>query len=210
MDLMVPPDLAAEFEPVRDGGESLIWAGKPHYVPYLATALPMLIFGMLWGCFDLFFLVMGLKSKTHGMLGFMIPFLTIHAFPAWGSLLYVVYLALSYKNTAYAITNRRVVLRGGVWAPNYKSIDMDQIGEVDVTIGPIEKMIGCGTIRADCGRTTSKGATITDNIVAVDNPYEVYKLLKKTAVDIKTDWNYPNKLRPAENPGYHTEYKPGS
>jgi hypothetical protein len=25
---------------------------------------------------------------------------------------------------------------------------------------------------------------------------------------VKTDWNYPNQLRPAENPGYHTEYKP--
>ena len=27
-------------------------------------------------------------------------------------------------------------------------------------------------------------------------------------VDIKTDWNYPNKLRPEENPGYDTKYEP--
>ena len=47
-------------------------------------------------------------------------------------------------------------------------------------------------------------------MVAIDAPYDVDKLLKETTVDVKTDWNYPNKLRPAENPGYHTDYKPGS
>jgi hypothetical protein len=27
-------------------------------------------------------------------------------------------------------------------------------------------------------------------------------------VDVKTDWNYPNALRPEENPGYRTKYNP--
>jgi hypothetical protein len=25
---------------------------------------------------------------------------------------------------------------------------------------------------------------------------------------VKTDWNYPNALRPGENKGYNTDYKP--
>ena len=203
------PDLALEFEAVRDSGETLLWAGKPHYAPYLATAAPMLIFGLLWGAFDLGFLFMAHAAKAPmGLKVMMIPFFAIHAFPAWGSILYVLYLAASYKNAAYAITNRRVVLRGGLWAPNFKSFDMDQIAEVDVEVGPLEKLLGCGSVRINTGRTSSKGATLYDSFVAVDEPYEVYKLLKTTEVDIKTDWNYPNKLRPSDNPGYRTEYRP--
>ena len=205
----IDPETAAEFEPIRDDGEQLIWAGKPHYVPFLASAVPVLFFGALWGCFDLFFLMAARGDRVHGATLFLYPFLALHSFPAWGSLLYLLWLILSYKNTAYAITNRRVILRSGVWAPNFQSFDMDQISEVDVTIGPIEKMLDCGTVRANAGRTNSKGSTLFESMVAIDQPYDVYKLLKQTAVDIKTDWNYPNKLRPSENPGYRTDYKPG-
>jgi hypothetical protein len=205
----VDHELAAEFEPIRDSQETILWAGKPHHVPFLASAVPVLGFGALWGCFDLFFLVAAQHGKANNHVGlFLYPFLALHSFPAWGSLLYFVWLALSYKNTAYAITTRRVILRSGVWAANFQSFDMDQISEADVTIGPIEKMIGCGTVRANAGRTNSKGLSVFESMVAIDDPYAVYKLLKETAVNIKTDWNYPNKLRPADNPGYRTEYKP--
>jgi hypothetical protein len=30
-------------------------------------------------------------------------------------------------------------------------------------------------------------------------------LAPRLMVDIKTDWNYPNALRPRENPGYKTK-----
>ena len=38
---------------------------------------------------------------------------------------------------------------------------------------------------------------IYDSFSAIDHPYEVYKQLKhRSSVDIKTDWNYPNAMRP--------------
>jgi len=206
--IVIDPALAADFAPIRDNGEELLWAGKPHYVPFLASGIPILVFGTLWGCFDLFFLTAAHAGNIHGATGFIYPFLALHSFPAWGSVLYLIWLALSYKNTAYTITNRRIILRSGVWAPNFQSFDFDKIAEVDVTIGPIEKLIGCGTVRVNTGRTNAKGMTVFESMVAIDAPYDVYKLLKETTVNIKTDWNYPNKLRPAENPGYTTEYKP--
>jgi hypothetical protein len=134
--------------------------------------------------------------------------LAIHSFPFWGSILYFVYLLGSYHNAAYAATNRRIMIRSGFWGVGFESVDYDQLAEVDVSIGPIEKMIGAGTVRFDRGRRSSKGAVMYDRFIAIDNPYDVYKLIKQTSVDIKTDWNYPNKLRPADNPGYQTGYKP--
>ena len=201
-------ELTAEFAQIRDAEEKFLWVGKPHYVPFLATAVPFLLVGMIWGCIDLFALNTTMSHANHG--GFPIyPFLILHSIPAWGSVLYLIWLALSYKNVAYAITNRRIILRSGVWAPNFQSFDFDKISEVDVTIGPLEKLMNCGTVRVNAGRTNAKGITVFECMTAIDTPYDVYKLLKETAVDVKTDWNYPNKLRPAENPGYHTDYKPG-
>jgi hypothetical protein len=46
------------------------------------------------------------------------------------------------------------------------------------------------------------------NIALVENKLcdEVFKMVKQTSVDIKTDYNYPNALRPETNPGYKTKY----
>jgi hypothetical protein len=49
---------------------------------------------------------------------------------------------------------------------------------------------------------------VYDRWEAIPNPYDVFKQLKKTAVDIKTDFNYPNAFRPEKNPGYNTKYDP--
>ena len=45
---------------------------------------------------------------------------------------------------------------------------------------------------------------------SIEKPYDVYKLLKDYAFNVKTDINYPNKYRPRTNPGYGTEYRPHS
>ena len=43
---------------------------------------------------------------------------------------------------------------------------------------------------------------------AIEDPYAVFKQLKQVSMDIRTDMNYPNQMRPDENPGYKTTYKP--
>ncbi len=100
------------------------------------------------------------------------------------------------------------MMRSGIWGIDFKAIDYDKISDTQVTVNPVEKMYGVGTIRFAAGRTNREGNPQTDNFTAVPDPYEVFKKVKSTAVDIKTDWNYPNQLRPPENPGYKTDYKP--
>ena len=73
--------------------------------------------------------------------------------------------------------------------------------------------IPVGTIRFFSGRTKTDEETMTklyDSWEAITDPYEVFKHVKKTSVDIKTDFNYPNALRPEINPGYNTKYDPKS
>ena len=46
-----------------------------------------------------------------------------------------------------------------------------------------------------------------NRFISIEDPYGVYKLLKKVSLDVTTDQAFPNAYRPKENTGYNTEYK---
>jgi len=162
------------FDPVIASGESVQWTGRPHFVPYLISGVPVLIFGCLWGWFDL--------NLMHNMnardAGFAIPFFALHLFPFWGSLLYMGWLLGSFRNVVYAITDQRVILRGGAFAPSFKSYDFKEIDQFSTSAGPFESMVGAGSVQFTTGRTTSRGALIFDRFRAIDQHNEVFKQLR--------------------------------
>ena len=198
------------FEPVRDSNETVLWAGRPAFVPFVASGIPFLAFGLIWFCIDFFgFIRPALMGQGHapaGFAGFMIPFFALHLFPFWGSLLNMLRLTLVHKNTAYAITNRRAMFRGGLWGIGYDSVDFDQITDLQVNVGPLERSIGAGTISISTAAKSPNGTALGKNFIAVPDPYEVFKEIKKVSLDVKADLDYPNSLRPPTNPGYKTAY----
>ena len=64
-------------------------------------------------------------------------------------------------------------------------------------VGSGDAVVVCGTLLAAYMQVVEYGLV-----------FEVYKLIQQTAVDITTDRQFPNQLRPEENPGYRTRYKP--
>jgi Bacterial PH domain len=121
----------------------------------------------------------------------------------------MVRLFLVVGNTYYALTTRRLMLRSGFWGTDFKSIDFDQIADLEVNVNPIENAYGVGSIRAYSGGMSNRGRPAFDSFLGIANPYQVFKQIKEAAIDVKTDWSYPNALRPGVNPGYHTRYKQG-
>ena len=99
-------------------------------------------------------------------------------------------------------------MRSGFWGVDFNAIDYDQISDIQVTVNPIENYFRPGTARLSAGKVNSKGNSLTNDFIAIENPYDVFKKVKTVGVDVKTDWNYPNKLRPDQNPGYKTKYDP--
>lgn len=204
-------NLPPQFGAVLDQDEKALWVGNPTLLPFLMSGVPFLILGLIWGAIDLGF-IKGAFSGTHKAGGqmayFMIPFFALHLLPLWLGVGNMLRLALVYGNTCYAFTNKRILLRTGFWGIDFKSIDFDRIQETDVTVNPVENLLGVGTIKMFSGGVTAKGAPTFSYFIGIENPYEVYKQLKTVTVDVKTDWNYPNALRPGENTGYRTDYSP--
>lgn len=198
-----------QFEAVRDSDEEILWTGKPALIPFILSGIPFLIIGLIWGILSFSFFAVFTKSPMmDGMSAFLTVFFIIHLFPCWGSILNLLRLFLVHGNTCYAYTNKRLMMRSGFWGTDFKAIDYDKIADLTVTVNPIENIFGVGTVSAFTGSMTSKGMRIYDRFLAINNPYEVFKKIKELSVDVKTDWNYPNALRPETNPGYRTKYDP--
>ena len=196
----IPPDFAAICEP----GETLLWYGRPKFWPYMAHAVPIVLLGIAWAAGELGLLPPAVYLVSRHLLSAP-PLLRL--LPAAICILHGLGVALAYVNTAYAYSNRRLLIRSGLISTSFTTADYDGIRELGVTVSAIERLFGAGTIRAFSGRTTQRGQPAYERFVSIANPYDVLRALKQVEVDVKTDWQYPNALRPAANPGYATEYR---
>lgn len=200
-------NLLPEFESIKDDDEEILWIGKPVFIPYILSGLGVglftIAFGIIWiltskyGNFE-----EGSEPNSWFWLFGLVPLLQ-------GA--YVFFNKLfSFPNTAYAYSNKRVMMRTGFIGTDFKTIDYDKISDIEVNVNIIERIYNVGTVRFFSGRTqTDEGNTtkLYDKWISIKDPYGVFKLVKQTSVDIKTDFNYPNALRPDTNPGYKTKYE---
>ena len=191
-------NLLPEFDSIKDDDEQILWSGKPKFVPYifsgLGIGLYLIGFSALWIATSfsegVYFWMFGILPLGQGLFTF-------------GKKLF------SFSNTAYAYSNNRVMMRTGFIGTDFKIIDYDKISDIEVTVNIIERGYNVGSIKFFSGRTDSDDNGIRklyDRWEAIPNPYEVFKNVKEIMVDIKTDYNYPNALRPESNPGYRTKY----
>jgi membrane protein YdbS with pleckstrin-like domain len=199
-----------ELDKVLDDNEKVFWEGKPNFWPFFFGRS---IFAFILGIILLFFMlpfiiilifiaVMGILSNS--MAGTLVAFASILPILIPISLLMggvMLYNYLAYKYVYYAITNKRVVIQTGLIGRDFRTVDFDQITNAAVDVGLFDKLFSksSGSIIISGGL----GHSVLSNI---PDPYNVFKFFKKVSFDVKTDIEYPNKLRPKTNPGYGTGY----
>lgn len=201
-------DLLPEFESIRDDNEGILWTGKPKFIPF--------IFAGFWaGLFTIAFSIIWLLGAKNwgnaGENGSASYFWLFGLFPLAIGIFTFLKKLFAFSNTLYAYSERRVMVRSGFIGTGFKAIDFDKISDMEITVSIIEKLYHVGTIKFFSGRTQiDEGVTtkLYDSWSAIANPYEVFKMVKQTSLNVKTDSNYPNALRPESNSGYNTKYDP--
>ncbi|MDD6199696.1 MAG: PH domain-containing protein [Firmicutes bacterium] len=194
--------------PVLAAGEAILWRGKPKRGAFIATkSLTMLPIAVVWLCLDLNILIPALTEGE--MMLFLIPFFALHLMPVWIWLGSMISAGRRWKNTAYYVTNRRVILQGGFFAVNETSLFYKDLRNVRVRIGLLDKLFRTGDIVLDGGGSLNRrDQTNLSAMEDLEQPHEVYSRIQKIILDMQTDMEYPNALRPTENPGYRTDYRP--
>ena len=189
-------------------GESLIISAKPKKSAYLINQiLVMMPIALLWLAFDSFIIINVIKTSAD-MLFFIIPFFALHLFPVWIWLANVISANRRWKNTKYYVTDKRIIIQNGFIAENYQTIYYKDIKNVDLRVGLIDKLLNVGDIYFDLGYYVSENGNkvVKSAFLDVENSHEIYSKVQKIVMDIQTDIEYPNALRPDDNPGYKTKY----
>lgn len=197
-----------EFRDILDTNERIIWSDKPHLLVHLATGFPLLIIGIIWGIMDFFIMGNFMMFGGGGFFNFFSIFMLLHMMPLWLGIGNMIRLFFIYRNTYFTYTDKRVIIKSGFMGVDYKTKDFYNIENVEVNVGPLENVFGVGTIRIDEGyvRTGKHSRRVGHRLYGIQKPYEVFKALKQTVTDIKSDINYPNDYRPETNKGYNTRY----
>ena len=177
---------------LTDGAKSFI----------LSSILKFLPIVIIWVGIDVSLIVcmilfMELEWWLLLIIGF---FLLIHLMPLWFYIANIITCFRRLKIEEYAFTDKRIILKTGLLAPNIVSINYASITSLNLRIGIIEKICKVGDIYI----VYTNGKIVLEDIV---NPYYIYGELQRIANDIKSDIIYPNSYRPNENKGYKTSYR---
>ena len=191
------------IEDVIGSDEQILWSGKPKKRAYLINAFTkMLPIALIWLLFDGAFigLMIGTMDEIPAPVKiFMVVFFLFHLMPVWIWLSNVLTANRQHENLEYAFTNKRIIIKSGIIGIDFKNIYYSEIDSVNLRVGLVDRIEKVGDIYIK----SIGGANV---LYDLENPYSLTEKLQKIVVDIKTDIQFPNNLRPAENDGYSTKY----
>lgn len=191
--------------------EMILWRGKPKRSAFILTkSLTLMPLALLWLVLDLGVLVPSLGTTDGPPIYFILPFFALHMMPVWIWLGNVLSAGTLYRHTDYYVTNRRIIIRHGVFAVNEVSLFFRDIKNTQLRIGLVDRLFSVGDVCFDTGIVISGRNSRTQQFVfeELENPQEAYARISRIVLDMQTDVEYPNAYRPPENPGYHTDYRP--
>ena len=201
-----------DMDAIIDGGETILWQGKTAWLPFFAGTILSMLFGVsLLAVAGHFLADQPTEQPTIAGCLFVSPFvlaglLLAVAYPIWR--------LFAYRRLSYAITSQRVVSQCGVIEHDVAMIDFDHIVDATVDISLVDIFLSFGqtgsvslvTIaHTDEENHADRTAIVLSHIC---HPYDVFRLFHRAEFDVKTDMEYPNRLRPPSNPGYPTTYTP--
>lgn len=192
------------IDEVLEKNEQVLWRGKPKKSAYiLSSFFKMFPVALLWLIFDGGFIIAmfttdALESAPPFMPLILVVFFAFHLTPVWIWLGNVITASIQHKNLEYAFTNKRIIIKSGVVGIDIQNIYYSDIESVNLKVGIFDRLLKVGDIYI---RSKNEAKVIFD----IDDPYFITQKLQQIVIDIKTDVEFPNALRPNENPGYNTK-----
>lgn len=173
-------ELFRKFNDVIESDEKIVGGFKPNKTKVFASKL--LIF-MLFFVVMTAFVVLGLwldceivmKEKIIGTSVAGGVFLLTFAVTLWFTSLY-------YKNTFYVYTNKRIIIRTGIFGVDFHSLDIQNIGASDVCVSFVDKLLRKNTGSVKFGSNSSPMNSQSPShygFLHVENPYQVHKQIKE-------------------------------
>lgn len=175
-------NIAIRFSDVIEKDEQLLWTGKPKFLPFVLSSI---LIGL--GEIAVAIPMVTLMNNPDNERSFAWPFGLILILIGLGTILNKL---LSFGNTFYACSARRVMVRSGGVDTTITIINFDEIVNVQVKLGFFEQPFKAGTIRFFSGRTqtdtdSTNVSKVYDNWEAIPDPYGTFKKVQQIMAGIK-------------------------
>ena len=178
------------FEKILDDDEKIVKVLKPHKGKFLFSVL------LTWGVSFLLFAIMGILGILFPGEGMEVELIyLVIPIGLWvvSMLVVLLFALIYYKNLYYAYSNKRIIIRSGIFGVDFKSLDMSMIGAVNVYVSLIDKVLRKDTGSIMFGSTASPiggqnaGAGYRYNHIKA--PYETCKEIKSSIDAYKKNVN---------------------
>lgn len=165
------------FEEVTTDEEKMVWTYRPTLLTYLAD------YRELWYTIGVTtVLLVSFAAAEMVTPERLVPWKFFPAFLAAAVVAVgyaVVKRKLLHRYVGYALSEKRVLIKGGLLTPTYKAIELSKITSVDVSRDPLQYLLGTGTIRIATGESKLDEFGLADSpcdqLEGVRNPYGVLK-----------------------------------
>lgn len=175
------------FERIIDNDEKIIKIFKPNKTKLFISGILKVIFSLF------LFVLMGVLAILFPEEGMPVEHIYL-VIPigifVLAILLSIILISIYYKNVYYAYTNKRLIIRSGIFGIDFKSLDMGMIGAVDVYVSLIDKLLRKDTGTISFGSMASPMMTQQNGgsgyrFSHVLAPYETYKEIKSAIEQFK-------------------------
>lgn len=145
-------DMENIFDVILDEDEKLVKTFKPNKAKFMVSTLFMSTI------FTLFFAIVGVLLVLFPDEGVVINkifvLIPVGAF-VLVMLIVWIFAEIYYKNLHFAYSNKRIIIRSGIFGVDFKSLDMSMIGAVNVYVSLIDKILRKNTGTISFGSTSS-------------------------------------------------------
>lgn len=140
----LPRDLRSQVELELQPGERVVWAGQPIPGRLARGSLGIVLFGIPWTAFSIFWVTMaakGISKSNAGPIGWLFPLFGVPFILIGIGMLSSPYWARrNATRTAYVITDRRAIifqarLRGGVSVRSFEPSVLKDLNRTQLTDG---------------------------------------------------------------------------
>ena len=172
-------------------GERVLWEGKPAVGPYsMRGAWYLIPFSIMWGGFAIFWeasAILGHAPLFFALWG--VPFLLIGLYMIFGR----IYVARrEARNTTYALTDRRVLIRSGAFRRSLVELDLLNLPGAELNegrggTGSITFGNTGGFMRVPPGWPTMGMYRSPASFQAIENVHEVFDALQRARADLRSE-----------------------
>lgn len=174
-----------DFQLILNNNEKIIQTYKPNKKKfYLASFMCTIALYIFLVCFfTLMYAVPDDEGQTMPLAAYIITL----CFIVLLIVLQIIFTKMAYKKRVYCVTNQRLVIKCGVIGVDYKSLDLNYIGAVDVYVSFLDKIVkqNTGTLRFGSMSSPMVNTASQFCFSGVTAPYELYQNIKQIIDEAK-------------------------